>query len=318
MQIERSDVQAEPEESTARDVSVSLLAARQHGIASYRELIGCGLTNDAVSVRSDNGRLHPLHHGVYAVGHGNPTRDGWLLAAIRACGEGSALCRATAAGQLEIADWEDRNPDVLVRGENPPRHRDINGHRTNYLPPEHITWVRGIPVTTAERTLLDLAGVWPERKLRRAVRQAQFRKLTTLRSLIAALHGPGPQRGRKKLARIVATGAAPTQSELEDVVLDLMLRGGIEHPLVNAPLDLASRRIVPDFRWPANGVVVEADGSHHDDPFERAADRERQQILEARGDCVVRVTWKQAITRPAETLRRITEAGAPRRLDCSG
>ena len=27
------------------------------------------------------------------------------------------------------------------------------GHRTNYLPREHVTTVRGIPVTTAERTL---------------------------------------------------------------------------------------------------------------------------------------------------------------------
>ena len=171
---------------------MALLAARQHGVASYRELVGCGLTNDAVSVRSDNGRLHPLHHGVYAVGHGNPTRDGWLMAAIRACGDGSVLCRATAAGQLEIAEWEDRDTDVLLLGENAPRHERINGHRTNHLRAEHVTWVRGIPVTSAERTLLDLAGIRPEHKPRRAVRQAQFRKLTTLRSLLAVLHGPGP------------------------------------------------------------------------------------------------------------------------------
>jgi len=318
MAIERSIVQAEPEESTARDVSVALLAARQHGVAGYRELLACGLTNDAVSVRSDNGWLHPLHHGVYAVGHANPPRDGWLLAAIKACGEGSVLCRASAAGQLEIADWEVRDPDVLVLGENPPRHERINGHRTNYLPSEHISWVRGIPVTTAERTLLDLAGVWPERKLRRAVRQAQFLRLTTVRSLVAVLHGPGPTRGRKKLARIVATGAAPTQSELEDATLDLILRGGLPHPLVNAPLNLAGRRIVPDFRWPEQRLVIEADGPHHDDPFERAADRERQRLLEAHGYRVVRVTWAQVIAQPGRTLRRLRNAGAPRGVDSSG
>ena len=102
-------------------------------------------------------------------------------------------------------------------------------------------------MTTAERTLLDLAGVLPEDRLRRAVRQAQFLKLTTLGSLVAVLHGPGPKRGRKKLARIIAKSAAPTQSELEDVVLDLILRGGFAHPLVNAPLFIAGRRIVPDF-----------------------------------------------------------------------
>ena len=82
--------------------------------------------------------------------------------------------------------------------------------------------------------------------MRRAVRQAQFLKLTTVGSLAAVLNGPGPARGRAKLARIIATGAAPTQSELEDAVLDLLLRNGFAHPLVNEPLFIEGRRIVPD------------------------------------------------------------------------
>ena len=132
------------------------------------------------------------------------------------------------------------------------------------------------------------------------------------------LHGPGPKRGRKKLARILATGAAPTQSELEDAVLDLVLRGGFSHPLVNEPLFLAGRRIVPDFLWPEQRLVIEADGPHHDDPLERAADKERQRILEAHGYRVIRVTWAQAIARPGATLGRIGEAGAPRAVESSG
>src|SRR3954465_15333678 len=175
--------------------------------------------------RVTNGRLHPLHRGVYAVGHANPTREGWLLAAVKACGVASVLSHRSAAVQHRIIDWEDRWPDVLVLGERAPRHPRISGHPTCYPPREHVTTVRGIPVTTAERTLLDLAAVLPARRLRRAVRQAQFLKLTTVNSLVAMLPPPGPTRGRRKLARILATGAAPTQSALEDAVLDLVLRG---------------------------------------------------------------------------------------------
>ena len=102
------------------------------------------------------------------------------------------LCLWSGAALLNIVTWEDRYPDVLVLGGRAPRHERINGHRTSYLPREHVTMVRGIAVTTAERTLLDLAGALPERRLRRAVRQAQFLKLTTVRSLVAVLHGPGP------------------------------------------------------------------------------------------------------------------------------
>ena len=38
-------------------------------------------------------------------------------------------------------------------------------------------------------------------------------------------HGAG-----KMLARILGKEAVPTQSELEDLVLDLILRGGFAHP----------------------------------------------------------------------------------------
>ena len=117
---------------------------------------------------------------------------------------------------------------------------------------------------------------------------------------------------------MIATGAAPTQSELEDVVLDLLLRGGFAHPRVNAPLFLAGRRIVPDFLWPEQRLVIEADGPHHEDPFERVADRERQRILEAHGYRVLRVTWAQAILQPGRTLRRFRDAGAPRAVESSG
>ena len=318
MRIERWTTRPQPELSTARDVAVARLAARQHGVVSVGELLACGLDHDAISVRVAGGRLHPMHRGVYAVGHANPTGDGWFLAAVKACGSGAALCLWSSAALQNIVTWEDRYPDVLVRGESAPQHERINGHRTSYLPAEHVTIVRGVPVTTAERTLLDLAGVMPEHRLRRAVRQSQYLKLTTVPSLVAVLHGPGPKRGRKKLARILATGAAPTQSELEDAVLDLVLRAGFIHPVVNEPLLLDGRRIVPDLCWPRQRLVIEADGPHHDDPLERAADRERQRILEARGYRVVRVTWEQAVARPGATLRRIGEAGAPRAVDNSG
>jgi len=318
MRIERWKHRPEAEDSTARaDVLVAQLAARQHGVLCAAELEACGLAPDAISVRDRNGRLHPMHKGVYAVGHANPTREGCYFAAVKACGVGAALSHRAAAVLHGIVEWEDRYPDVLVLGESAPQHERINGHRTSYLPAEHVTTARGIPVTTAERTLLDLAAVLPEHRLRRAARQAQFLKLTTIGSLIAVLHGPGPLRGRRKLARIIATGAAPTQSELEDAVLDLILRAGFAHPLVNEPLFLDGRRIVPDLRWPEQRLVIEADGPHHDDPLERAVDKERQRILEAHGDRVVRVTWEQAVARPAATLRRIAEAGAPRAVESS-
>jgi very-short-patch-repair endonuclease len=42
------------------------------------------------------------------------------------------------------------------------------------------------------------------------------------------------------------------------------------------------RRVIPDFRWPAQRLVVEADGAAwHDDRLVREDDAERQALLEA-------------------------------------
>jgi hypothetical protein len=150
--------------------------------------------------------------------------------------------------------------------------------------------------------------------LRRAARQAQSLGLVTLGELAAVLQRPGPRRGRANLARIVATGPAPTRSELEDAVLDLLLRGGFEPPDVNVPLVLAGRRVIPDFRWPAARLVVEADGAAwHDNPTAREDDAERQALLEAHGERVIRVAWEQAVARRAETRKRVRAAGGPLR-----
>jgi len=112
-----------------------------------------------------------------------------------------------------------------------------------------------------------------------------------------------------KLADLIATGPAPTRSELEDVVLDMLLRGGLPHPDVNKPLFRSGRKIVPDFRWSAQRLVVEADGAAwHEGKLAREDDAERQAILEATGERVVRITWDQAVQRPEQSLARVWAA----------
>src|SRR5215218_9579185 len=142
------------------------------------------MTPDGIMRRVRGGRPHPLHRGVHPVGHANPPREAWLLAAVRACGGTAALSHRAQGAHLEIIEWEDRYPDVLVLGERAPRHPRISGHRTSYLPRDHVMTWRGIPGTTAERTLLDL-----------------------------------------------------------------VLRDGFAHPLVNELLFLGGRRVVPDLLW---------------------------------------------------------------------
>jgi very-short-patch-repair endonuclease len=201
---------------------------------------------------------------------------------------------------------------VTVLGPGTRIHAGIRVHRTQFLHPRDRRHHKGIPVTSPARTLLDLASIVAYRTLRRAVRQAQARERVSLRELAETMSRLGPRRGVRNLRRVLATGPAPTRSELEDVVLDLILNGGLKHPDVNKPLDIDGRRIVPDFRWPEQRVIVEADSAKwHAGELAREDDTERQAFLEAHGERVLRVTWEQAIANPAQTLARLRAAGAP-------
>jgi hypothetical protein len=164
----------------------------------------------------------------------------------------------------------------------------INTHKSRSLLSDVVVH-RDIPTTSAQRTLEDLKRIGaPEKTLTRARRQAQ-----TLR-LIAPSNEP----------------RAPTRSVLEDLVLDLILEAGLAHPDVNVPLRIGGATLIPDFRWPQQRLIVEADGAayHRNSAHE---DAERQANLEATGERVIRVTYDQAVDQRAQTVERLKRAGAP-------
>ena len=293
-------------------MQVARRAAAQWGVLSLAELRECGLSPSAVRARVRRGWLHRIHSGVYAVGHPNVILQGRFLAAVKACGPTARLSHRSAAALFGFVDWDERRPEVTIVGTSPRVRPGLRVHRTSALGLRDMLTEQGIPVTSPARTLLDLASQLTYRPFRRAVRQAHARRRVSVRQLAEVLARPGPRCGRANLARIVATGQVPTRSELEDAVLELIVRGGLASPDVNVPLQLDGRRVIPDFRWREQRLIVEADGAAwHDSRVAREDDAERQALLELHGERVLRVTWAQAIGQPRRTLARMIAAGAP-------
>ena len=79
------------------DSRLDEIASRQHGVVSLRQLEHVGLDRYAVAKRARRGRLHRIHHGVYAVGHRGLSLHGRFMAAVLACGEGAVLSHVSAA-----------------------------------------------------------------------------------------------------------------------------------------------------------------------------------------------------------------------------
>ena len=294
---------------TPPDVRVARIAARQHGMVSAKQLLACGIDDDATSVRARNGRLHRMHQGVYGVGHGPLTLDARFMAAVLAGGDRAVLSRWATAALACLIRWDDRLIDVTTPYSAPRARPGIHFHRARNLDPRDTTTIRGIPTTTPARALLEVAPYLSDERLKRLTRKAQAENLATIEQLAQTLSRAHGHRATKRLAALVETGPAPTRSTDEDIVLDLILKAGFEHPVVNQRLD--GTNYYPDLRWPAARLTLEVDSQWHDGPLANELDATRQAELEAHGERVLRTTRAQAEARPRQLLRRLHAAGAP-------
>jgi hypothetical protein len=276
---------------------------------STAQLRACGLDDNAIAVRVRRGSLHRVHRGVYAVGHAGVTREGRFMAAVLACGPQAVLSHRSAAAHWGFMRWEQGSVEVTVPANCSVRLRGVRVHRSRLLGRRRPLRHDGIPITSPARTLLDLAAVLPAKALRRVARQAQAERRVSIRQLEKVIERSNGHRGVPALQAIVDEGPAPTRSPLEDGLLDLLDRGGIERPQVNAALRLDGRRIVPDYLWRDQRVAIEADSREwHDHSLTREEDAIKQAILEAHGWRVLRVSSEQVSHQPAQTLARVRAA----------
>ena len=271
-------------------------AARQHGIVARGQLLHLGLDSAAISRRVARGRLHPVHAGVYAVGHASLTlRARWMAAVLR--GGRHAVLSHRAAGALWQVVAPSSGPiDVTVAtGRAAPP-----GLRFHCLPigEDERTIVDGIPVTCPARTLCDLARSFDEQGLARAVHEAEVRRLGGALSMPDVLARYPGRHGSGTARRVLGRRAQPagiTSNAFEAGFLDLVKAAGLPTPRVRPELRVGGRKLEPDFVWDDARVIVETDGREVHltaDAFER--DRARDRMLQAHGWRVVRVTWRQA------------------------
>jgi hypothetical protein len=78
------------------------LAGRQHGVVARRQLLALGFNSREIEHRVARGRLHPVMHGVYAVGWPQMTPKRRWMAGVLACGQGAVLSHRSAAALLGV------------------------------------------------------------------------------------------------------------------------------------------------------------------------------------------------------------------------
>lgn len=259
-----------------------------------QELRAAGLTPKAVAVRRQAGRLHPLHPGVDAVGHLALGPDALALAAVLACGPGAVLSHLSAAVLWELLRAIAGPVHVLRTGTHRRGPAGVRLHRAVELRPADVRVLRGVPVTSPARTLLDLAAtIDDDGLLARALDEARARRLVGRKEL-ARMIGTG-RPGTASLRRALLDGPTFTRSEAERRLLTVVRAAGLERPRTN--VRIAGFEV--DALWPGARLVVEVDGYvFHSGRRAFEHDRLRDQRLQATGYRVLRFTWRQLTERP--------------------
>ncbi len=206
---------------------------------------------------------------------------------------------------------------VTVPGSTPRNRRGIVIHSTRSLPRAEVITRLGIPCTSVERTLIDLAGTESAETLARAVEQAFALRLvgrTRMREALARAAGRRGVTALERLLRGLLDDLPSTRSELERRFLHLVRDAALPSPIVTR--HQASHRV--DFAWPHARLVVETDGrATHDNPYAFHTDRARDLDLELAGWHVIRLSWPQIADDSdrvaallAATLQDTVQAGA--------
>lgn len=254
------------------DRMVRAFARSQHGVVTTAQLAAAGLHRNAIAGRVARGVLRRTHRGIYVVEDGPFTS---FNAAVLACGGAAVLSHRAAAVVWGLLDAEPGPVDVTVTEGH---RRSRPGIRVHQAPADRTTR-HGIPITTPQRTLADLATTATQRDLERALNEAQIQRL------------PLPARSSSRaLNAALDDHPGMTRSEAERRLLRLVRQAGLPRPRTNAKV--CGYEV--DLHWPDHGLVVEFDSwTYHSTRAAFERDRRRDADLQLAGNRVMRVTHRQ-------------------------
>ena len=288
-------------------VRVGVLAERNWGVVSRREVRGLGMSDGAIARAVARRALVRLYPGVYAVGHRVLRVEGRLRAALLYAGPGAVLSHTTAGWWWRMIAAAPR----VIHLSAPVKRRPVPGLRLHHPRRLEMVTHRGFAVTPPRRTLRDMAALLPFDDLRRALAEAEYLRLVDAEHVLRGLgRGRTGSAALRRACEAHLPELALAASALEERFLALIDEHGIEAPEVNV-------RVGPfkvDALWRADRVVVELDGHRaHANPVATERDRERDLELRRMGFVVLRYTWRQVTDRPERVLADLDAALRGRR-----
>lgn len=288
----------------ARYQAVTTFSAKFGGFVTSQELQRLGVPASTVSRWCEGGLLIRFRRGLYRTNGEGFGFDEALQLALKLLPEQQVI-----GGRSALALWDlpggSKGPIMVVGSKG---RRSVSPHvsTTEYrdLRAIDLTRLRGIPVTTALRTIIDTSYICaPEaigEQLTQGVKRGLFSYLD-MRQRLVEVSRPG-KRGVPKLRRVLATRVEVEGTHLnsyERAARRVFRQGGFESPTPQYHLSYGDRNYYVDFAWPGQRVLVECDSMlAHSTPEQLQSDLQRQNDLIKLGWTVFRFTYWDVVDRP--------------------
>jgi hypothetical protein len=291
------------------DVIAGRIAANQLGLITREQALSAGLSVGVIRHRRRTGAWTVVRHGVYAVVAAPVTWEQRVLACVLAGPAGTVGSHFSAAAIHEYPDVLREGLEVTVPPGTQPRITGVRIHRPQWLPAHDVQVVRGLPVTSYARTLVDCTGRMSLGQIARALDAGLVQRKTTLWSVERSLAplGAAPGRHPAKLRLLLTerrVGADAAESRPEIRILQVLARGGLPTPAQQHWVRIGRERFRLDFAYPAEKVAIEYDGwSAHSSRTSFDNDRRRDRLLQLAGWTVLRITSRTPDDELVDTLR---------------
>ena len=291
------------------------------GVADWRR---AGIPQGRLRALIAAGQLVQIRRGAYATSGilTEATRDPCLrhaldVAAVRALRGQTGVASHQSAAAMHGLRLLTAPPEGTVTLTVPSGKRKGGYGRSGVtchmadLPAEHVTKLYGLPVTTAGRTVIDIARTSPFMEgvvvADSALHERHTSKTDLRRVLASCAQWPGTTTAKK----VVEFASQLAESPLESCARVVFHERGLPPPQLQIPVFGRSGTLIArvDFMWEEHRVVVEADGLLKYDSGQTAIrELARDRLLREAGYEVVHFTWKELFTDPERVIARIRDA----------
>lgn len=298
-----------------RDARLGLLASRQAGAFSFAQAIEIGFASSTIGRRLASRAWERRFPGVYVIAGTPASRELDLWSAVLAVGATTAVVTHESAALVHGAERLRAEPISLTVAHG--SHHRIEGvvvHQIDDMNRRQRMWVRGLPVSTPARTVVELGATSSLDELGRVADDFVRSHRTTYPAIaagLAELARPG-KLGVEKVGRMLderGDGYVPPASELERSLFATLAAGGLPPPERQVPLP--GRGLISglaDGAYRDAQIVLEADGRRwHTRMAAARRDRERDAQVVRAGWVPLRFVYEQIDHDPHEVCAIVLE-----------